>query len=381
MISAAPVNETEIFEIIVTSTDPQEAEDIADAIAYILPKRITSIIEGTSAKIVDSAVTPVRPSSPNYTQNTMIGFLLGLLLSIVVIVLREVFAVTIRAEEDIARGCSYPVLATVPNMAAASKGGYYYGAYGSHSKKQPAKSGEEKALITLIGSKISFSAAEAYKLLRTKLQFSFADEKACRVIGVSSALAGEGKSLTSINLAYSLSQLNKRVLLIDCDMRRPSLCTKLPIKKMPGLSNYLSGQISLDQLLQKCGIPGEEEAFSVVASGRNPPNPIELLSSDRMSSMLEELRTAFDYVILDLPPVAEVSDAMAVAKNTDGILLVVRQDYGNHVDLAAAVHEFEFVGAKLLGVVFNCAHDFGAGYGKYYRRYYGRYYGRYYRHD
>lgn len=382
MISAAPVNETEIFEIVVTSPDPQEAEDIADAIAYILPKRITSIIEGTSAKIVDSAVIPVRPSSPSYMQNTLVGFLAGMVLAIAVIILREIFAVTIRTEEDVQRGCKYPILASVPNMAVASRGGYYYyGSYGSRSRKDTEKKSGEKEPTVMAGSKISFSAAEAYKLLRTKLQFSFADEENCRVIGVSSALAGEGKSLTSINLAYSLSQLGKRVLLIDCDMRRPSLNVKLPIEKIPGLSNYLSGVFSIQELVQNCGLEGEEDAFSVVSSGRNPPNPIELLSSDKMKKMLQKCKEQYDYVILDLPPVAEVSDAMTVSQNTDGILLVVRQDHGNHVDLAAAVREFEFVGAKILGVVFNCAHDVNNGYGRYYRKYYGRYYGRGYRHE
>lgn len=376
MISAASVSNTEIFEVVVTSPDPQEAEKIANAIAYILPKRISSIIEGTSAKVVDSAVVPRSPSSPNYTNNTMTGILIGLVLSIGFIVLREIFDITIRTEEDIAQCCKHPVLAAVPDMAAPSKGGYYYG-YGNKKEGQRSGAAHGKQPV-LIGKDISFAAAEAYKLLRTKLQFSFADENDCHIIGVSSALTGEGKSLSAVNLAYTLSQLDKKVLLVDCDMRRPSINAKLPVQKMPGLSNYLSGQSHLDTLVQQCGIPEEEDAFDVVSAGRNPPNPIELLSSARMDRLLGRLRDNYDYIILDLPPVGEVSDAMAVAKHTDGILLVVRQNYCNRVVLGDAARQFAFIDTKILGIVYNCASESGTGYGKgSYKKYYKKYEGSY----
>lgn len=366
MISAASVNSTEIFEVVVTSPDPQEAQRIADAIAYILPKRISSIIEGTSAKVVDAAVVAVKPSSPSYSLNTFVGFVVGFALSVLAILLREFFDISIRSEEDITMCGNAPVLAAVPDMSVASKGGYYR-SYNTGEKK---KSGLGKKQISLIGGDINFAATEAYKLLRTKLQFSFTDDKASRVIGVSSALAGEGKSLSAINLAYSLSQLDKRVLLIDCDMRKPSISTKLPIMKTPGLSNYLSGQTAMEVLFQRCGITYDEEAFAVISAGRNPPNPVELLSSSKMAKMLNRLRESFDYIILDLPPVGEVSDALAVAKETDGILLVVRQNYGNRKAYMEAIRQFAFVGAKILGVVYNCTTDNAESYGK---KYYSKY--------
>ncbi len=371
MISAAPVNSTEIFEVVVTSPDPEEAEAIADAIAELLPKRIKEIIEGSSAKIVDHAVLPSSPSSPSYLNNTMIGFLLGLVACISVIVLREIFDITIRSEEDITQVCTHPILASVPDMSTQSKkSGYYYG-YGARSRLNP--STKEPVLL---GPGMNFAASEAYKLLRTKLQFSFAGDGECRIIGVSSAMAGEGKSLTSTNLAYSLSQLGKKVLLIDCDMRRPSVATKLNIQKYPGLSNYLTGLSDLDELLQNCGIETDEEAFQVVTAGRNPPNPVELLSSSKMLDLLADLRKTYDYVILDLPPVGEVSDALAVAKQIDGMLLVVRQNYCNRVAVRGALRQFAFMDCKILGVVANSTTEGGDGYGKkYYKKYgiYGKY--------
>ena len=360
MIEAEAVDETEVFEVVVTATDPNEAEQIANAIAYILPKRISGIVEGTSAKIVDSAIVPSEPSSPSYTLNTLLGFAAGFLLSAAVIVLKELFDITIRSEEDIQQICKYPVLAAVPDMAAPGKSGYYSG------EKKKGSSGGAGQKTPTIGGDIGFAASEAYKLLRTKLQYSFAGENTCRVIGVSSALTGEGKSLTSANLAYAMAQLNKKVLLIDCDMRRPTLAIKLPVSKKPGLSGYLSGQIALENLMQPCGIPGEEDAFYVITSGQNPPNPMELLSSERMTQMLKSLRTVYDYIILDLPPVGEVGDALVVAKETDGVLMIVRQNYCNRNAVSSAIRQFEFVGCRLLGVAVNGATEDSAGYGRKY---------------
>ena len=165
------------------------------------------------------------------------------------------------------------------------------------------------------------------------------------------------------------------MLLVDCDMRRPTLAEKLGILKYPGLSSYLTRQCHLNELVQDCGLEGNETAFQVITAGQNPPNPVELLSSERMKKALGVLREVYDYVILDLPPVGEVSDAMAIAKETDGILLVVRQNYCNRSVLADAARQFEFISAKTLGVVFNCTSEHGGKYGKgYYKRYYKRYY-------
>lgn len=381
MISASSVNETEIFQATVTCPDPQEAERIANAIAYILPKRIGNIIDGSSAKVVEAAVIPSSPSSPGYTENTVLGFLIGLIIAAAIIVVREVFDISVRAEEDISQSCKHPILVSVPNMAVSGKGGSGYYGYGkSKSNKKAGKYAAVKpsAKNALMGPDISFAASEAYKLLRTKLQFSFADENNCRVIGVSSALSGEGKSLTAINLAFTLSQLNKRVLLVDCDMRRPTLAEKLGILKQPGLSSYLTRQSPLEELVQFCGIKDNEDAFHVISAGQNPPNPIELLSSERMKDALDAMREAYEYVILDLPPVGEVSDAMAVAKETDGMLLVVRQNYCDRIVLSEAVRQFEFINAKILGVVFNCISEYSGNYGKgYYKRYYKSYYKKY----
>lgn len=383
MISAAAVNNTEIFEVIVTTEDPELSTRIAETIVEVLPVMVSNTIESaTSVKPVEHPVVPGYHSYPSSMQNTILGLLVGFVITVAFVVLREIFDVTIRTEEDIQRSCKYPLLAKVPDMASHHRGGYYrynryYGGYGygayAKSDKKPKKGAAEPKEIVTVGSGISFAASEAYKLLRTKVQFSFT-ESGCHVLGVSSAMAGEGKSLTSTNLSYSLAQLNKRVLLIDCDMRRPSLAEKLKIEKHPGLSNYLTGHATMAEAIQIITMD-LETPLHVITAGRNPPNPMELLSSEKMERAMAELKDSYDYIILDLPPVGEVGDAMAVAKLTDGILLVSCQDYGTRVALNNAMNQFEFIDAKVLGVVLNRASDGKRSYG--YRYYYRRYYKQY----
>ncbi|MBQ2444919.1 MAG: polysaccharide biosynthesis tyrosine autokinase [Oscillospiraceae bacterium] len=374
MITAASVNSTEIFEIVVTNPDPYVAEQIADAIVHLLPNRIADILQGSSARVVDTAVLATRPSSPNFTKNTVAGFVVAMLIMIAIIVLKELFDTVIRTEETVKQITRYPILTSVPNMLSSTMGGKYYS---YNMKKKDKSQTAAKKKDALLGEEVSFVASEAYKLLRTKLQFSFTDDSGARVLGLSSAMAGEGKSLTAVNLAYSLSQLNKKVILIDCDMRRPTLAEKMKLRKTPGLSNWLTGQENITDLLQKCVLNEGKGVFDVITAGQTPPNPVELLSSDKMAKTLQLLRKSYDYILLDLPPVGEVSDALAVANRVDGMLLVVRQDYCNRNILMSTVSQFEFIDSKILGVIYNFATESGGAYRyrKYYRRYGRRYYG------
>lgn len=364
MVTAASVNSTEIFQIIVTDTDPVRAEKLADAIAVVLPQRIDRIIDGSTAKIVDAAVLPTKASSPSKLKNTALGMMLGAALTVSVIILRELFTQNIRSEEDLEALCSYPILAAIPDMSLPERGGYT--AYeGAERKRRSTDTGAGRTVLAQ--GEISFFASEAYKLLRTKLRFSFADEKTCHVIGLSSARSGEGKSLSAVNLACVLAELGQKVLLIDGDMRRPSLPEKLPIAQTPGLSGYLSGQYGLEEMLQDCNAAEAAYRFTVIASGCTPPNPVELLSSSKMERLLERLRRDYDYILLDLPPIGEVSDALAVSQLTDGMLLVVRQNGCGRSEFATALRQFEFAETRILGLVFNAARETGSG--KYYKRY------------
>lgn len=234
-----------------------------------------------------------------------------------------------------------------------------------------------------VGENLSFAAAEAYKLLRTNLMFSMADEGECRVIGVTSALRGEGKSTTAMNLAYTLAESGKKVLLIEGDMRIPIVAKTLQIADEPGLSAVLAGINKLEEGIKPSGLM---DSLMVIPAGKIPPNPSELLSSARMQQIIEELSDSFDFIILDLPPVNAVSDALAVSGLLSGMIVVVRQNYCDQPALAYAMRQLEFMQVKLLGFVMNYSDPSGRGYKKYVSRYkygykYSKYYNYYYKSD
>lgn len=199
-----------------------------------------------------------------------------------------------------------------------------------------------------VGPGLSFEAAEAYKLLRTNLAFSFPESGESKVIGITSSLKGEAKSTTSINLAYTLAETGKRVLLIEADMRLPVLSKRLRVRKAPGLSNLLAGQSTGNEVLQNSGLFNN---LKVITAGTIPPNPAELLDSNPMEITIRTMRDYFDYVIVDLPPIMVVSDALVVSKYLDGIVVVVRQNVCDKRSLAETVRQLRFSQTKLLGFV------------------------------
>ncbi len=227
---------------------------------------------------------------------------------------------------------------------------------------------------TAICENMNFAASEAYKRLRTNILFSFADTSVCKVVGVTSALRGEGKSVTAINIAYTMALNGKKVLLIDADMRIPSISKKLELNKGTGLSNLLVGLDKVTETFQRYNCPMHDTGFDIIPAGDLPPNPAELLGSKRMSSLLNSLKQHYDYIFIDLPPVCAVSDALIVSKVTDGMIVVVRQDYCRTDTLKDTVKQLEFVEANIIGFVYNGADDGSGSYGKYGK--YGKY-GRY----
>lgn len=202
----------------------------------------------------------------------------------------------------------------------------------------------------LLGSKLGFAASEAYKLLRTNLVFALPDEQKCRVIGITSSVRGEGKSTTTLNLGYTLAETDKKVLIIEADMRLPTISKRLGLQNAEGLSDLLAGISYGSDVMQESGLHPE---LKVITAGSIPPNPSELLASERMKKTLEVLSEEFDFILLDLPPVTAVSDPLVVAPLVSGMIVVVCQDYTNRRALDETVRQIEFSNAKLLGFVMN----------------------------
>ena len=198
------------------------------------------------------------------------------------------------------------------------------------------------------GKDLDFASIEAYNLLRTNLTFSMPDNVSGKVIGITSPCPEDGKSTTSINLSYVLAEAGNKVLLVDADMRRPSLAKNVDLPMVPGLSNYLVE--NAENAIHK-GV--FHENLSIMLSGEIPPNPSELIGSEKMKCFVEELREKYDYVIFDLPPVNAVSDPLVMSKNIDGMIVVVRHRHTRHRDVSEAVRQLDLVGAKMLGFVYN----------------------------
>ena len=224
---------------------------------------------------------------------------------------------------------------------------------------------------------LEFTATEQYKLLRTNLDFTIPHGTKCPVIGVTSSMRGEGKSTTSINLAYVLAEKGNRVLLMDGDLRIPSIAKKLDLPGTPGVTDMLMGRaVDLEQMRS-----GVAESWYILPSGDIPPNPSELLGSGRMKEVLTELREQFDYIIIDLPPVNIVSDAVSISSLITGMVVVVREEYTEKKELERCFRQLKLSNVNVLGCVMNEAKSGGGSYGRYKKYRYYKYYRYYYKKD
>ncbi|MDO4939896.1 MAG: CpsD/CapB family tyrosine-protein kinase [Lachnospiraceae bacterium] len=230
--------------------------------------------------------------------------------------------------------------------------------------KQPDEQAEIKC------GKLSFVASEAYKLLRTNLLFTIPANGGRRVIGVTSAIRGEGKSTTSINLAYTLAETGAGVLLVDGDLRLPSIGKRMGTVGDNGLVKYLAGICDYEAAVQVSDVL---DNLYILQVGIIPPNPSELLSSSKMEDLIKNLPDEIEYVVIDLPPVNIVADALTVSRITDGMLITVRQNYCDKKSFDTCVQKLRLVNAKIAGIVFNDAYEADAGHGKY-KKYYKKYY-------
>ena len=190
-------------------------------------------------------------------------------------------------------------------------------------------------------------AAESYRTLRTNIQYSSFD-KEYKVIVITSSEPGEGKSTTAGNLALCMAQGDKKVILVDCDLRRPSIHKKFKVSNLAGLSDVIIGKSDLSKVMHRYN-----KNLVLLTSGKIPPNPSEMLSSKSMENLLEKLRENFDYVILDSPPVQAVTDSQILSTKADGTILVVRAERTKKESVNNAINLLKKVNANIIGTVLN----------------------------
>lgn len=343
----APLN-TVLINITVTDQDAEMAARIADAAAASLSEAVRTTLEKPATEeapspvqitVVQPAVTPTAPSSPNIPMNVALGALLGLALGVGIAALRTVLDTRVRTLHDIEQITDSPILGGI--------------AFDPDAPKRP----------LIVHADPRSPRSESFRSLRTNLQFLNV-EGGPRSFVVSSAGPGEGKSTTTTNLAIALAETGARVALLDGDLRLPRVADYMGIEGGVGLTDVLIGRVELADALQKWG----RGHLYVLTSGAVPPNPSELLGSPAMDHVLAALTEHFDYVLIDAPPLLLVTDAAVLSKKTRGVILVAASGKTKKQDLSGAIRSLATAGGTLLGTVATMLPTRGPdsyGYGSY----------------
>ena len=282
---------------------------------------------------VEPATVPSAPFQPKPMQQGLLAAAVGLLLAGGIVFLIEYLDVTIKTPEDVEREINLPVLGLIAEIKY---------------KPSEKRMGKADSLHTAIQPRSPIS--EAFRTLRTNLEYTGVD-KPLKIILVTSSGPGEGKTTIASNLAFVLSQSDKKVILLDADLRKPSMHRKFNITNRIGLSHVLRGKMSVPDALHHWSFDGSRK-MGILTSGSLPPNPAELLGSERMGQILRELAALADYVVIDTPPMI-VSDAQVLSPWVSGILFVIKPGF-THTDVArTTIEQLTRVNARVLGVVMN----------------------------
>ncbi|HMN48720.1 MAG TPA: polysaccharide biosynthesis tyrosine autokinase [Ignavibacteriaceae bacterium] len=295
--------------------------------------------------IIDNARIPSNPAKPNRSLIVIVGLIIGFALAFGFVFIKNYFDNSIKTPEDIQKK-NVNVLAWIPQVEGM----------GLNIKSK---------FDFIVSTRPDSIPSEAFRALRTRVQFSRPDKETLKTILITSPAPQEGKTTVAINFAGSFALSNKKTLIVDCDLRKPRLHQILERDKKPGLIDYLVGEYNLDQIIY----PTEIEGLSIITSGTIPPNPAEMLDSIQMEKFLVDVRNRFDYVILDSPPIVAVTDAEILAKKVDGSILVVSADVTENSMLDRAIQLLKHDNSILIGAVLN---NFSTkpGYGSYYKYYY-----------
>ncbi|WP_032400336.1 polysaccharide biosynthesis tyrosine autokinase [Rhodococcoides fascians] len=329
-VKTSSTPDTVLFDLSVTDSSAARARDIANAMAAELTTQVRELetpagggTPSAGIKTFQQAEASETPISPNTKRNLALGAAVGLLLGIALAVLRDRLDNTIKGRREIESISGKALVGTIP--------------FDKERKTHPAVNFQDLA---------QSSSAEAFRELRTNLQFLEVDHPP-RVIVVTSAIPSEGKTTTAVNLAISLAEAGHHVALVEGDLRRPRVSKYLGLIGSVGLSTVLAGQAKVGEVLQ----PTKYEGLQAMASGPIPPNPSELLGSEASRALLVELRSKFDYVIIDGAPLLPVTDSAVLTTHADGALLVTRYGHTKNNELARAIGNLDTIGAHILGVV------------------------------
>ena len=351
-LSMGSVSETGVLRVSCTTRDAQMSADICNAVMDVAPQAIIDVVGAGSCEPLDYATVPTRANVSSPMRKALQGALIGAALAVGVLVLLYVLNRRVMDVQELTDNYRPPVLSSI-----------------QRSKRESADPS-----VFLLNDQCSMELIESYAKLRMNLLYTLVDKDKHSVV-VSSAISGEGKSTIAASLAISCAMSGKRVLLVDGDLRRACQRENFGYQKeLPGLS---------DVLIQSCKwhdalLATQWESLFILPAGKLPPNPAEMLSSDRLRNLLAELEQRFDLILIDAPPINIVSDPLVLSDAVAGCLFIVRQNYSDHRDVRKALTAAEMTGMTVLGFAFygervNQSSYYGYYRSKYYRNYYHKY--------
>ncbi len=352
-VSASSKVNNVVIAITVLDPDAATSAKIATAVGSSFAEVVTDDLETPTSGgpslvrigTIEPPVVPTSPTTPKLINNLVLGAAIGLVLGIAAALLRSTLDTKVRTQDDVRSVTDLPVLGGI--------------GYDPTASKQP----------LIVHADPRSPRAESFRTLRTNVQFVDLDDTV-RTFTITSSLPSEGKSTTAANLAIAMAESGVRVVIVDADLRRPRLDDVLGVEGAAGLTDVLIGRAELDDVIHPWGTGG----LHVLPAGRIPPNPSELLGSARMRALVQDLASAFDYVVIDAPPLLPVTDAALLARLTDGALMIAASGRASRNQLRVALEALASVGGRTLGLVMTMLPTKGAGaygYGTYYA-YYGK---------
>ncbi|KAF1086098.1 Tyrosine-protein kinase YwqD [Sporotomaculum syntrophicum] len=329
-VTVEPVVGSEVLNVIVDHPDPELAAKICNAIMKVAPNAISETVLVGSVNVLDEAKVPELPNPPAVFRNTGAGAILGLMLGLVIVFLLLFFDNTIKSGDDVKHKLGLTLLGSIP--------------YHRHRTRK------RQGALLVTSADAGFGFVEAYKAAGTNLRFASAAAKAKKLL-VTSTLAGEGKSTVSVNLAITIAQTGKSVLLLDCDLRKSNVhrLLKLGTVEGKGIASVLTG----DAEPEECIVYVQEKDIYVMPNTSVVTNPSELLGSEKMAALLAMLEKKFDYIILDTPPSYLLTDAVTLSVYTDGVILVVKQGYAKLDMINLTKAAIENAGVRIIGCILN----------------------------
>lgn len=334
MISVSALGETELLSISVTAHNPQHAYLIAKNALELAPAKFESILNGGDVFIVDEAVYSDYPLGKGTIKMTLIGFAVGLIVGIILAYIINLFDKKIHSGVDVAKKYDISLLGQIVHGISVTK-------------KKGRKQEIADSIENILNEKSLFSTVETYKSIRTNIMYSIPKTDKGKIISVSSSSPAEGKTTTVINTAITFAQTGAKVILLDCDLRKPRVHRYLQLSRDNGISNVLCGFCELDNAIQK----SKYDSLDVIAAGEIPSNPAELLNSDEFDMLLKDLQNKYDYIFIDTPPITVVTDALVLMNKCNGVIVVARENYTTFDVLDVTIENIKKLNTKIFGVV------------------------------